>query len=137
MARQTFAAVAAACSGVIYVGSLIRTADITDGTTNTYLLGEKYLGPDNYVNGNDAGDNEDAMMGYNQDIARWHISGDPPCQDRPGYVNGVSFGSPHANGFQMAFCDGSVQLINYSIDSTTDDHLANRHDHQPIQGKNW
>ncbi len=136
-AHKTFNAVAAACSGVVYVGSLIKIADITDGTSNTYLLGEKYLDPDNYANGNDAGDNEDAMMGFNQDIGRWHYAGLPPCQDRPGWGNGVSFGSAHADGFQMALCDGSVHMINYSIDATTDDHLANRKDDCPIQGKNW
>ena len=37
----------------------------------------------------------------------------------------------------MAFCDGSVQFINYSIDATTDDRLSNRKDGLPIQGKNW
>jgi prepilin-type N-terminal cleavage/methylation domain-containing protein len=136
-ARETFSAVAAACPGVVYVGSLIKIADITDGTSNTYLLGEKYLDPDNYANGNDAGDNEDAMMGFNQDIGRWHYAGLPPCQDRPGWGNGVSFGSAHADGFQMALCDGSVHMINYSIDATTDDHLSNRKDGCPIQGKNW
>jgi prepilin-type N-terminal cleavage/methylation domain-containing protein/prepilin-type processing-associated H-X9-DG protein len=136
-AQKTFNAVAAACPGVVYVGSLIKIADITDGTTNTYLLGEKYLDPDNYASGNDEGDNEDAMMGFNQDIGRWHYTGLSPCQDRPGWGNGVSFGSAHADGFQMAFCDGSVQFINYSIDATTDDRLSNRKDGLPIQGKNW
>ena len=37
----------------------------------------------------------------------------------------------------MAFCDGSVQMISYSIDATTEDHLCNRKDGLPIQGKNW
>ena len=112
--------------GIIYVGSLIKIADITDGTSNTYLLGEKYLDPDNYANGNDAGDNEDAMMGFNQDIGRWHYAGLPPCQDRPGWGNGVSFGSAHADGFQMAFCDGSVQY---------DQLQHRRHDRRPLANR--
>ena len=45
---------AAVATGIVYVGSMIKIADVTDGTSNTYLLGEKYLVPDDYENGNDA-----------------------------------------------------------------------------------
>src|SRR5262249_44976580 len=34
-------------AGVVYVRSQTRIADITHGTSNTYLAGEKYLVPDN------------------------------------------------------------------------------------------
>jgi hypothetical protein len=32
----------------------------------------------------------------------------------------------------MALCDGSVRMINFSIDITTHQRLCNRHDGQPI-----
>ena len=63
-----FNAVARVATGIVYVGSLIKMADVTDGTSNTYLLGEKYLCPDYYADGIDDGDNEDALMGDDTDI---------------------------------------------------------------------
>ena len=63
--------VAAVANGIFFYGSMIRVRDVTDGTSNTFLAGEKYVGPDWYTTGTDPGDNEDAMMGDNQDITHW------------------------------------------------------------------
>ena len=120
-------------TGVIFPGSQCKPESVTDGTSNTYLLGEKVLNPDSYLNGADPGDNENAYMGFNADIARW---GGPsvgsPHPDTPGNADNSDFGSAHTNGFGMAFCDGSVRTIAFSIDLTTHQRLANRHDGQPI-----
>jgi prepilin-type N-terminal cleavage/methylation domain-containing protein len=121
--------IAKTATGVVFGGSQLPMASITDGASNTYLLGEKYIDPDDYTNGNDLGDNENAYMGDNEDISRWANAGySTPMQDTPGNAVRYDFGSAHANGFGMAFCDGSVHVISFFIDMTTHTHLANCHD---------
>ena len=96
VAKQTFTAYATAATGIVYPGSLIKVSDITDGTSNTYLCGEKYAVPDCYENnstneGVDYGDNEDALMGDNEDISRWTTA--MAIEDMPGYATRGLFGS--------------------------------------------
>jgi len=137
VARQSFGIIAQAATGVFYCGSLIKMSDIQDGTSFTYLLGEKYIQPDYYYLGIDAGDNEAALVGDNQDIARWAVSGGAFYADTPGQYNGRAFGSAHQNGCQMAFCDGSVQMISYSINHDVHSRLSNRKDGLAVDAKDF
>ncbi len=131
--RQGWTTLAKNASGVIFAASEIPLALVTDGASNTYLIGEKYLTTDNYYNGLDAADNEDAVMGDNGDIVRWGgPSVTPPQPDTPGSLPWFGFGSAHSTGFGVAMCDGSVRTISFSIDLTTHGHLANRCDGQAI-----
>ncbi|MFZ1936927.1 MAG: DUF1559 domain-containing protein [Thermoguttaceae bacterium] len=128
-----------AVNGVIYCMSLIRLADITDGTSSTYLIGEKYIDPDYYATAQDKGDSGDAFQGDNEDNVR---CGNldltppsppfpmPPQPDTPGLEinNEGPFGSAHVDGFVMAFCDGSVRFVSYSIDQRTHQYLCSRKD---------
>lgn len=136
-ANAEFDKISAACKGVIFPGSEITTAAVRDGTTNTYLFGEKYLSPDNYETGSDAGDNESMYIGDNEDITRWvgnegSNSALSPQQDRIGYSNSSIWGGSHPGTFLMVFCDGSVQGIAFDIDLTVHSRLGNRRDGQVI-----
>ena len=130
-------------TGIFYCTSTVKTADITDGVSNTYLLGEKSLSPDFYLNSDadtttNGGDNNPPYGGMDLDYNRWALSSTTgPFQDQPGYVDYYSFGSAHASGFGMAFCDGSVQQISYSIDPKVHQNLANRKDGVPIDAKSY
>jgi prepilin-type N-terminal cleavage/methylation domain-containing protein/prepilin-type processing-associated H-X9-DG protein len=126
-------------SGVCYFRSQVTMSDISDGASNTYLLGEKYLNPDSYFNGTDHADNESVFCGYDNDTHRLTYCNeqnlaDPtnlyyvPQQDTPGNENYYCFGSAHAAGFNISFCDGSVRFMNYTIDMATHHRLGNRHD---------
>ncbi len=134
-AIQGWTAVAQVSTGVVYPASQVSLAQVTDGASNTYMLGEKYLWPDGYYNGQDGGDNENAYMGDDPDTIRWggpSVPGAGPPQDTPGYQDWNNFGSAHPSGFGVVMCDGSVRVISFSIDKITHGLLANRHDGLPI-----
>ena len=75
------------CSGVICRHSKCKMSNITDGASNTYLLGEKYLMPDHYDRRPAADDDQCWAVGYDYDVNRW-TNNDGTCtpmQDTPGY----------------------------------------------------
>ena len=117
-------------SGVSFQRSGVGIKHIADGTTATYLIGEKYLDPDHYETGADGGDNETWCTGFNNDNFR--SAYDPPAADRAGLPDRDCqtqiFGSVHAVGLHMAWCDGHVEFLNYDIDFMTHRANANRAD---------
>lgn len=125
-------------TGISFLRSEICIAQIRDGTSNTYMIGEKYLNPDSYYNGTDPADNETMYCGYNNDnhrVAHYDPAGGTawyPLQDRAGHMNEHTFGSAHPAGINMVFCDGSVHTISYSIDRETHRRLGNRRDRLPV-----
>ena len=118
-------------TGVSFSRSQITMANITDGASNTYLVGEKLIDPDHYFDGEDPGDNGNYSCGFDVDSLRASFQG-PQLQDNTGIVNWERWGSAHTTGARFVFCDGSVHVISYSIDQTTNTRLANRADGQPI-----
>ncbi len=132
-------------NGVIGLHVMVTLAAILDGTSNTYMVGEKNLNPDVYATGASLGDNQGWDVGWTSDNVRIvglitsPASSPPPdcqpAQDTPGYDPCIDFGSAHPNGFGMAFCDGSVACLSYAIDLETNRRLGNRKDDLPIDFK--
>lgn len=120
----------ATLTGVCFERSQVKFKDITDGASNTYMTGEKYLNPANYYNGADGADNEAQYSGFNNDNYRTGAS--TPMQDTLGFGDTFRFGSAHVSAFHMGLCDGSVRSITYNIDINVHRNLANRYDNNPI-----
>ncbi len=62
---------------------------------------------------------------------------EPPLQDRPGYNTYLHFGSAHWAGCHFAFCDGSVRMLNYTVDSTTFGYLGSRRDGKAVSSSKY
>jgi len=99
-------------NGVTFLRSDVGMAQITDGASNTYLAGEKYINHLSYKNGASPGDDFSHFQGFHWDIVRWANSNaidTVPRRDTapiPESRQEASFGGPHPAGFLMAFCDG-------------------------------
>jgi prepilin-type N-terminal cleavage/methylation domain-containing protein/prepilin-type processing-associated H-X9-DG protein len=130
-------------SGISYDHTGVKISQITDGTSKTILAGEKCLQPRFYDTGYgdpptyfkaDDGDNNSMYQGVDWDTHRFPSGSldnngqpqgklpikDTDCDITSGcpvkYDVWQSFGSAHASSLHVAFCDGSVQSIEYDID---------------------
>ena len=124
--------------GTIFKHSGITMGEIRDGSSNTYLIGEKYLNPTYYEAdasnvSSITNDNIYVFRGADTDNHVVSKSGRRPMQDRTGLFHDHSFGSPHAGSCGIVMCDGSLQRISYSIDDETNQCLSNRKDMKPVQ----
>jgi prepilin-type N-terminal cleavage/methylation domain-containing protein len=102
--------------GVIFPFSEIKIKGIEDGTSKTYLIGEKYVDPLHYTDGADYVDTESVYSGANNDNLRSTAKRFPPLPDIPNFLNYKGFGSAHPGVWQMLMCDGSVQALGFDIE---------------------
>ena len=124
-------------NGVCFVGAEIRLVEITDGTSNTVFVGEKYVNPLEYETGTDPGDNLSMYSGWDWNVNRFAgVSRSDPSADslfiaspdQAGFQKWQSWGSAHAGAFHVAMCDGSSISINYEVDAVVMGNLCNRFD---------
>ncbi|TWT93386.1 hypothetical protein Pla108_38800 [Botrimarina colliarenosi] len=134
-------------NGVINFRSEVKASQIPDGLSKTYIIGEKFVAPkaydDNGVYGSGDiarwGDNQSMYVGFEWDNQRmaWRqgsqifgLGAKDPSDYQPSPDSNdnqfkplSAFGSPHAGGLNMAYCDGSVHQVSYDIE--VDAHRLN------------
>jgi len=115
-------------NGVSVVRSKMGFQGITDGLSNTYLVGEKYVNLSD-PNG-DGGDDQSMYMGCDADIRRWGSL--VPLFDGSNVPTKDAFGSRHSSGCSFVMCDGSVHSISYSVDIHVHELLCNRRDGEVV-----
>lgn len=113
-------------TGISYLRSMVRPAEVIDGTSHTYLIGEKYLSAGNYETGMDHCDDWSMYTGYQDDIHR--SSYEPPLRDGAVIPACCNFGSAHPSTWNVAFCDGSARSMSYQLDLKVHRSLGNRRD---------
>ena len=136
------------------VTGLVKVSKITDGTSKTLLIGEKYVRSDAY-DGSFQGTNRNSddrgwSDGYDADLLRSTCF--PPLQDSDGIgwstflrnyfdddpstafalSNVFHFGSAHPGGINAVFADGSGHTINYDIDALVFNALGTRNGNETV-----
>jgi len=115
----------------------VKLQKIEDGTSSTFMFGEKHIRPNSM-----RGKNEDRSIfgGQNQSIRRM-AGTDPgngtlrplrPEDDQNGTDANKSFGGPHGATCQFVMCDGTVRSVSQTVSLTTLGYLAQRNDGKAI-----
>lgn len=124
-------------NGISFERSEIGIHHVTDGTSKTYLVGEKYLNSEDYEGRSEQSNNETWCTGFNNDNYRTSYrtpsgTGRRPSQDKPSLSDDFIWGSAHSGGFYMCMCDGSVRLVNYDIDLLVHHALGSRNGQEAV-----
>ncbi|TWT92864.1 Type II secretion system protein G precursor [Botrimarina colliarenosi] len=120
-------------NGVILGREPVPMRKISDGTSKTYVAGERMRESDLYTTGTSLFDDQSAYNGFDRDsiVSAWV----PPLADMTsteyeawqtsvgntyapasGGSLSFNFGAAHPSVFQVVYCDGSVASVSYDID---------------------
>ncbi len=119
--------------GVLFSDSKVRLTDVTDGTSNTLMIGERPPSHDFRLgwwyagHGQDGKGSAEMILGVRESKLLATPFGSPcgpgPYRFTPaplGFADpcgAFHFWSPHTGGANFAFCDGSVRFLRYDADA--------------------
>lgn len=141
-------------SGVSFCGTAVKLRQITDGTSNTIALAERFIPIDAYEGGDQQwiADDWGMYVGFQDDTVRstyydGRTATHTPINDREYTLQQIQdmtdqtlkdnlrerFGSAHPGGCIVAMCDGSVDILEYDIDPETFRQMGHRADEGTVK----
>jgi prepilin-type N-terminal cleavage/methylation domain-containing protein len=124
-------------NGIVFQISRVKTADVLDGLSNTYMVAERYIQYGKYESGKGPDDDQTMYVGHDHDTIRWAEVNQIPKKDNPTDPATFNFGSAHSDGFNAVLCDGSVRTIRYSIAMPVHSRLGSRKDGEALSGSDF
>jgi prepilin-type N-terminal cleavage/methylation domain-containing protein len=115
-------------TGVFAYDFLTELEMLLDGSSNTLLLGEKYVQADLYDDAQFFNDDQGLFLGAEGDVMRFGDSQRLPVQDTAGYDGQGRWGSAHVGVWHVIFCDNSTRTLAFDIDPVVIYQYCNRDD---------
>jgi len=118
-------------SGSITSGFVVKLTTVTDGLSNTLMVGERSVTPPGNLNdyrswnrGNSGGSGTTKNITYPINSTNY---------DGSSNFNDISMGSPHTGGANFLLGDGSVRFLNQSLDMIVYQMSSTMKDGEPVQ----
>jgi hypothetical protein len=121
--------------GIWILGRRTAIKNIVDGTSNTYLVGEKAMDTLKFLTGDDFGDRSPlaglaSSEGATNSYVRFAVQ--TPSRDITNNCKSChNFGSAHPMNWNISMADGSVHSLSYDIDITLHRALASINGNEP------
>ena len=123
-------------NGLTHHVSQTRLGQVSDGTSKTLCIGEKYMNADRYTDGLDPADDQNILQGIDRDVNGYTatilngtiVDQFIPRRDVHGLGLNWTFGSSHDAIFNVVFIDGSGRSLEYGIEPEVFFTMGGRND---------